>query len=156
MKIIKIFLILIFFISSLMIYGQNCSNYHIEKCRWTGDSFLYSRQSKNALFIQGMTSEFSITVYGGEEYYIAVNGDKKLGEIKIRVKQDNIEKTVLYDNSDYKYENHFYFKNENTQNLIIEITSLEEKKFSNSLNKYCLGVLVQFRNDIDKEISTGF
>ena len=156
MKIIKIFFALVFSISSFLTYGQNCSNYHIEECRWSGESFLYSRQSKSAVFIQGMTLKFSITVHGGEEYYVSVHGDKKLGKIKIRVKEDNKEKTVLYDNSDYKYESYFYFKNENTRNLIIEISSVGEKKFSKSLDRYCLGILVEFRTYIDKKTSTEF
>lgn len=156
MKNTKIFFTLIFTISSLLTYSQNCSNYHIEECQWADESFLYSRQSKSALYVQGMTSEFSITVYGGEEYYVSISGDKKLGKIKIRVKEDNKDKTILYDNSNYKYESYFYFKNGNSRNLIIEISSVGEKKFSKSLDRYCLGVLVEFRNDIDKKSSTGF
>ena len=72
-------------ISSIISYGQNCSEYHINKCRWADESFLYSRQSKSAMFVAGMTSEFSITVYSGEEYYVSIKGDRKLGDIRVRI-----------------------------------------------------------------------
>lgn len=156
MKNIKIFFSILFIISSFLTYGQNCPDYHIDHCRWADDSYLYSRQSRNALFIQGMSSEFSISVYDGEEYYISVQGDKKLGKIKIRVKEDNAKKTILYDNSNYKYENYFYFKNKNSRNLIIEVTSLAEKKFSTSAERYCVGVLIEFRPFEDIKTNTGF
>lgn len=145
MKKIKLFFTIIFSISSFIIYGQNCSNYHVDNCRRADESFAISRQSRSALFTQGMSSEFTITVYGGEEYYISVQGEKNLGNMKIRVKEDNKRNTVLYDNSAYDYEAFFYFKNENTKSLIIEITSEAEKKFSSSTNRYCVGVLIEYR-----------
>ena len=111
MKAYKIVFLVSFTLISFAALSQNCTNYHSEKCRWADDSFLYSRQSKSALYTPGMTSEFVITVYE-EEYYISVKGDKNLGKIQIVVKEDNAEKTVLYDNSKYKYEDYFYFKNE--------------------------------------------
>ena len=156
MKNVKLFFTILFSISSFLTFGQNCPDYNINNCRWADDTFLFSRQSRNALYTQGMSSEFSITVYGGEEYYVSVQGDKKLGKIKIKVKDDNKQNTVLYDNSKYKYESYFYFKNENTRNLIIEITSVAEKKFSSSTDRYCLGVLIEFRTYEAKKTSTGF
>ncbi len=156
MRALKTLLIFIFTICSFIAYSQSCPNYHIDECRWAGDSFLYSRQSRSALYTAGMTSEFVITVYGGEEYYVSVVGDKKLGNIRIKVMEDNKEKTALYDNSRYKYEGYFYFKNETSRNLILEVTTEGKKKFSQSLERFCLGVLIQFRNDIDQKTSTGF
>jgi len=156
MKIIKLFLIVIFSISTYTTYAQNCSEYHINKCSWADESFLYSRQSRSALFSPGMTSEFSITAYGGEEYYVSIEGNRKLGKIRIRVKEDDENKTVLYNNAHYEYENFFYFKNENTRNLIIEVSSEAAPKFANSTDRYCIGVLIQFRNYKKEEVDTGF
>ena len=156
MKYSRLYFSLVFVMVSFITYGQNCSDYHNENCRWADESFLYSRQSKSALFTQGMTSEFAITVYGDEEYYISLKGEKKLGDIRIRVKEDNADKNVLYDNSDYKYEESFYFKNENSRTLLLEITSVSNKKFSNSTERYCIGVLIQFRNYGNQKTRTGF
>lgn len=152
----KIFIVLIFTLSVSYLYSQDCTDYHINKGHWTDDSYLYSRQSKSALFVQGMTSEFVITVYGGEDYYVAVNSHRKLGTTRIRIKEDTEDKNVLYDNAQFDYENFFFFRNENTRNLIIEVSSLAEEEFSNSSKRYCLGVLIQFRTYRDKQTKTGF
>ena len=108
------------------------------------------------MFVAGMTSEFSITVYSGEEYYVSIKGDRKLGDIRVRIKEDNEEKSLLYDNADYDYEDFLFFKNENTRNLILQVSSEAEGKFSNSSDRYCVGVLIEFRTYEDKETSTGF
>lgn len=152
----SLFITILLTLYSLTSFSQNCSEYHIDKCRWTDDSFLYSRQSRSALYTKGMTSEFSITVYGGEEYYVSVTGDRQLGDIRIRVKEDDEHKTLLYDNAEYEYEDFFFFKNEVTRNLILQISSEAEQKFSNSSDRYCLGVLIEFRTYKNKKTSTGF
>lgn len=150
------FVFIVFLLSfSFSVLAQECVNYHSDNCRWADDTFLYSRQSKSALFTPGMSSEFVITVYD-EEYYVSVTGDKKLGKIRIRVKEDNKDKTVLYDNAKYKYEDFFYFKNENTRNLIIEVSSMSKQKFSQSADRLCLGVLIEFRNDKQTKKEMGF
>lgn len=139
--------ILLFFITlSYISYGQDCTEYHITNCRWADRSFLYSRQSKSAGFKPGMSSEFNIVVYDGEEYYISVDGHKKLGNIRIRLIEDDEHQTILYDNAQFKYENYFYFKNSLTKNLIVEISSeVPENDKTNDI--YCLGVLIEFRNN---------
>lgn len=139
-------LIILFLIQALYSFGQNCTEYHIDHCRWADRSFLYSRQSKSAAFKPGMKSEFSIVVYGGEEYYLSVDGHKKLGNIRIRLIEDNTEQTILYDNAQFKYENFFYFKNSLTKNLIVEITSeVEDDEITDDI--YCIGVLIEFRSN---------
>jgi len=155
MKTYKIVFLISFTLFSFVAISQDCTNYHSEKCKWADDSFLYSRQSKSALFTPGMSSEFVITVYD-EEYFISIKGDKNLGKIRIRVKEDNEEKTVLYDNSIYKYEDFFYFLNENTRNLIIEVSSEANKNFSSSADRNCLGVLIEFRNENSTKKEIGF
>lgn len=156
MKNIKLLFAIVFSVSTFTTYGQNCSDYHVDNCRWADESFLYCRQSKSALFRAEMESEFSITVYGGEEYYISIKGDHKLGKIRVRIKEDDAEKAVLYNNAHYNYEDYFYFKNENTRNLIIEVTSEAISKFNKSTERYCVGVLIQFRNYKDDPTNTGF
>lgn len=132
--------------------AQDCTDYHIENCRWADRTFLYSRQSKSALFTPGMKSNFSIVVYSGEEYYISVSGHRKLGDIHVRLKDDDENNTVLYDNANFKYEDFFYFKNALTKKLIIEVSVKENEKYKNE--KFCIGVLIEFRSDKTIE-STG-
>jgi hypothetical protein len=140
--------ILLFLLSSFAFQanGQSCANYHIENCRWADQSFFYSRQSRSALFIHGTTSKFKIIVYSGEEYYVSVAGHRKLGNIQVKLYVDNDEKEVLYDNSNFDYEEFFYFKNEKTRKLIVEITTEETDDKKDAKDKYCIGVLLEFRS----------
>jgi hypothetical protein len=93
-----------------------------------------------------MKSKFSIVVYGGEEYYISVDGHRKLGDIRLRILESGDEEAVLYDNVDYKYEDFFYFKIERTRKLIVEISAEKPDDPEEAEKKYCLGVLIEFRD----------
>ena len=126
--------------------GQDCTNYHVDNCRWADRTFLYSRQSRSAIFTPGMKSEFRIIVYGKEEYYISIDGHRKLGDIRLRVFEDNKKKSVLYDNANFNYEDFFYFKNSRTRDLVIEISTEEPRDPKAKENRYCLGVLIEFRD----------
>ena len=141
----KLQYILAFLMLSAVSYGQNCNNYHIDNCRWADRTFLYSRQSKSAVFTPGMRSEFKIVVYGGEEYYMSIDGHRKLGDIRLRVYEDNEKKTLLYDNAEFEYEEYFFFKNTKTRDLIVEVTSEEADDPKEAKEKYCLGVLIEFK-----------
>ena len=143
---IKYLIISLLLFVPLFLNGQNCTNYHIDHCRWADRTFLYSRQSRSAIFTEGMTSSFSIVVYGGEEYYISVDGHRKLGDIRLRIFEDDEQKTMLYDNAEFRYEQFFYFKISRTRKLIIEVSSEEPKSEKTKDDKYCLGVLLEFRD----------
>lgn len=139
----KFLLILLLLLGALPIisFSQDCFEYHIENCRWAPENeFQMSRQSRSSEFAPGEKIEFSIVVYEGEEYYISVNGHRKLGDIRLRIYEDDEERYLLYDNKEYRYEKFFYFKVTNTRNLILEISSEENKDDK----KYCLGVLIEY------------
>jgi len=146
---ILIFTILLFI--PIFAFSQDCTRYHIEHCRWADRTFLYSRQSKSALFKKGMSSEFSIVVYGGEEYYISVDGHRKLGDIRLRIFEDDAQKTQLYDNAEFKYEKYFFFKVSRTRKLIVEVSTREPENDKTSDEKYCVGVLIEFRDTSSSE-----
>jgi hypothetical protein len=106
-----------------------------------------------------MKSEFSIVVYGGEEYYISVDGHRKLGDIGVKIYEDDKNRTQLYSNAEFNYEQFFYFKISRTRKLIIEISTQKSKSKGKSDKKYCLGVLIEFRDKKsleDKPKKTGF
>ena len=135
----------LFIFQSIAVFSQDCTEYHIDHCRWADRSFLYSRQSKSAAFTPGMKSEFNIVVYDGEEYYISVAGHKKLGDIRLRLIEDDKDKIVLYDNQHFNYEDYFYFKNSLTKKLIVQIISEVSDEDKSNDERYCIGVLIEFR-----------
>jgi hypothetical protein len=93
-----------------------------------------------------MKSEFRIVVYKGEEYYISVDGHRKLNDIRLKIYDNNENKTLLYDNEDFNYETYFFFKNTHTRDLIVELSTTEASDPEEARNKYCVGVLIEFRN----------
>ena len=137
------------------LFSQNCLQYHVENCRWADRTYLYSRQSRSAGFKPGMSSEFKIVVYAGEEYYISISGHRKLGDIQMRLKEDDDLKTILYDNADFNFETYFYFKNSTSRNLIIEISTPPPDDPDENEMVYCLGVLIEFRKNIENRDEGG-
>ena len=155
LQFIKLFTRLLpFLLLPLFSGAQECVNYHIDHCRWADRTFLYSRQSRSAYFTPGMKSEFRIIVYGGEEYYISVDGHRKLGDIRVRVFEENDNRTLLYDNAEFRYEAYFYFKNSRTRDLLVEVTTEEPDDPAEGQERYCLGVLIEFRDTGSPEEST--
>ncbi len=148
---LKFLISFILFLFPVFLFGQNCNNYHKSNCRWADRTFIYSRQSRSALFTPGMSSEFSIVVYGGEEYYISVDGHRKLGDIGVKIYEDDKNKTQLYSNAEFNYEQFFYFKISRTRKLIVEISTEEPKNKEKPDKKYCLGVLIEFRDNKSSE-----
>ena len=144
-RLILAFIISIVYITTL---GQSCKNYKWEKCDGYGPPYKYSGQSKSAYFEKGQKSSFSINVYGGFEYSIRICTDKNLKDIYFRLREDGVNKKIIYDSSteniDY-LEIQFYV--ENTKKLILEVIAPESDDPENE--KYedrtgCVGVLIEY------------
>jgi hypothetical protein len=125
-------------------YGQDCTDFHQYHCSYADYTFFYSRQSKSIQFRKGQSSEFQIIAYGGEDYYLAVCGSQKLGNIRFQIIEDNADRTVLYDNADNEYLESISFTNEVTRNMIIQL-SVEEGSVKESKITGCAGMVIQFR-----------
>ncbi len=142
----RIFVIIVsflFFIPFTTI-AQDCTDYHQYHCLYADYTFFYSKQSKSALFKQGQSSEIKIIAYSGEDYYIAVCAHRKFGDIRFRILEDNPARKVIYDNAQDNYSESIIFSNDNTRNLIIEV-SVPEGESSSSSERRCVGVVIQFR-----------
>lgn len=131
-------------------FGQDCTDYHQYHCPYAGYTYYYSRQSKSFQFHKGQSTEIQIVAYAGEDYYLAVCGNQKLGKIRFRIMEDNAAKTVLFDNAENDYSESVIFTNEATKNLIIELStpdgSSHESKYTG-----CIGLVIQFRKTANPE-----
>lgn len=125
-------------------YGQDCTDFHQYHCSYEDYTFFYSRQSKSIQFRKGQSSEIQVIAYGGEEYYLAVCGSKKLGKIRFRIIEDNPDSTVLFDNANNNYLNSINFTNEVTRNLIIQL-SVAAGSARESKETGCVGIVIQLR-----------
>ncbi|MBN2485351.1 MAG: hypothetical protein JXB34_05215 [Bacteroidales bacterium] len=132
-----------FHLLAITALSQDCTDYHQYHCTYADYTYFYSQQSKSLLLPPGQKSEMNIIVYAGEEYYIALCAHQKLGNVQFRILEDSPKRTEIYDNAKDNYSPSISFANQRTRKLIIEITTPSGKP--GDKNKYCAGVLVEFK-----------
>jgi hypothetical protein len=136
-----VFIILLF--TTTISFSQDCYYYHEYQCKFPNTTYYISGQSRSALFANGMTSEFKIVTFGGEDYHISVCHQFKTKNVRFRLIEDNEDKTVLFDNAANKYTPEVSFSNNSARRLIIEV-SIPEDPSSKDGNQ-CVGVLIHSR-----------
>ncbi len=136
-------LVLIF--QTFIFEAQDCFYYHEYFCKFPNTSYFYSGQSRSALFTYGMTSEFKLVTFGGEDYYVSICYERKFKNVRMRILEDNDEKTVIYDNKDFSYQTTMTFSNNVARKLIVEISIPEDATKKEGQDMHCVGVLIHFR-----------
>lgn len=140
------------YLSGLMLFllifiqsgGQDCFYYHEYFCKFPNSSYFYSGQSRSALFAPGMVSEFKLVTFGGEDYNISICYERKFKNVRFRLIEDDVAKSVLYDNKENNYQTVMNFTNNVARKLIIEISVPEEENAKKD-DLHCVGVLIHFR-----------
>jgi hypothetical protein len=134
-----------FLLQVCVLGGQDCFYYHEYFCKFPNSTYFYNGQSRSALFAYGMTSEFKIITFGGEDYSISICYERKFKEVRMRLIEDNADKTVLYDNKDFGYQTTMTFTNNVARKLIVEISVPEDASGKEGQSLHCVGVLIHFR-----------
>ena len=148
---LKRFIILaLVFINIKLLFGQDCSYYHEYFCKFPNSSYFYSSQSRSALFTSGMTSQFKLVTFGGEDYSISICYERKFKKVRIRLIEDNADHTVLYDNADFDYKETMTFSNNVARKIIIEISVPEDPTNKDNQELRCVGVLIHFRKTYEE------
>lgn len=142
----KIYLIIALFLTTSFIHldSQDCYYYHEYQCKFPNSTYYISGQSRSALFSLGMTSEFKIVTFGGEDYHISICHQFKIKNIRFRLIEDNEDKTVLFDNAENKYQNEVSFTNNTARKIIIEV-SIPTDPTNKEKDNQCVGVLIHSR-----------
>ena len=144
-KNIIIFLYSLLTLISVSALAQDCFYYHEYFCKFPNSSYFYSGQSRSALFTFGMTSEFKLVTFGGEDYNISICYEKKYKNVRLRLLEDNESRTVLYDNSESGYKTEMNIANNVARRLIIEINVPDDPSGKGDQELRCVGVLIHFR-----------
>jgi hypothetical protein len=137
--------ILFFYMQIINLGGQDCFYYHEYFCKFPNSTYFYSGQSRSALFAFGMTSEFKIVTFGNEDYHLSICYERKFKNVRMRLIEDNSDRTILYDNKDFSYQTTMTFTNNVARKLIIEISIPEDATGKEGQDLHCVGVLVHFR-----------
>ncbi len=143
-KIILLFKTILLFIV-IKTNAQDCFYYHEYFCKFPNSTYFYSGQSRSALFTFGMTSEFKLVTFGGEDYNINLCYEKKFKNVRLRLLEDNENRSVLYDNSEFGYKLDMNISNNVARRLIIEIAVPDDPTGKGDQELRCVGVLVHFR-----------
>jgi hypothetical protein len=123
--------------------SQDCTEFHQYQCTYADYTYFYSQQSKSILLMRGQSKELNIVAYAGEEYYVSVCAHEKFGNVNFRILEDNVSRTVIYDNAIDNNSTSVFFSNDRTRKLIVEISVPPGK--SNDKEKRCIGVLIEFK-----------
>lgn len=150
--------------AQILYTGDNCTYYHQDNCPIPDFSFYYNGQSKSALFKRGQTSELHIVVYEGEDYFVSVCAPKRWQPVRLRIMEDDEDKTVLFDNKKQNYVDTVKFSNKVTKRLILEVSTppmdeTDEKEDPDETR--CVGVLIASRRTkqskfVPTDDNTGF
>ncbi len=136
----QIFLI----ITVLYSFTQDCTEYHQFHCLYADNSFVYSSHSKSELYSRGQTSEIKLEIYEGEDYYVSVCANRKFGDIRFKIMEDNDDSTLIYDNADNDYDDSVIFTNDVTRNIIIEV-SVPGGTDKGKTERRCVGIVIESR-----------
>jgi len=122
--------------------SQNCQNYE-KKCPSPPKDFKVSSLSKSFSLRKKQIIRIKLTLYGGRMYFFSVEGKKILGDIHLRVYENNEERKILYDNAVNGFKKTKMLNVESTVNLIIEISA--PSYFKDRIRE-CSGFLVAYKN----------
>ncbi len=144
MKAIKYLHILILAVTAQVLLAQDCYYFHEYQCKFPDNTYYLNGQSRSALFTYGMTSQFKMVTFGGEDYHISICYQLKVKYVRFRLIEDNEEKTVLFDNAENKYATEVFFSNNVARRIIVEI-SVPDEALTKDKTPQCVGVLIHSR-----------
>lgn len=125
--------------------AQDCYYYHEYQCKFPNTTYYISGQSRSALFTYGMTSEFKMVTFGGEDYHISICHQFKMKNVHFRLIEDNEDKVVLFDNATSNYITEVTFTNNTTRKIIVEISIPDDPTAKDKNVNQCVGVLIHSR-----------
>ncbi len=96
--------------------GQ-CKGFARRICRLDLEHYIHDGNYHAAILTEGEEAELYKTFYADQDYRIAICGSDLMADIQFRVM--DIQRNVLYDNSDNDYKGTWDFRLESSQQLMI-------------------------------------
>ncbi len=149
MKTTKCFITGLLLISTAVLFGQDCVDYH----RFSGCNMdrqrgykIYS-QSKSAVISVQDTIEFNIVFYGQKDYVFTFCTRQDLYPINFRL-FDADSRNVLYDNANDRFIESLGIGFDATRSVTIQLNVLAGNARPSELENDvgCIGLLLQYRN----------
>lgn len=142
MRIIKYVSLLILLLFSYDIVAQNCRDYE-KKCPSPPKDYKISSLSKSFSLRKKQTMYVKMTLYSGRIYFLSVDGKKALGNIHLRIFENNEERNILYDNAINNFQKMKSIRVQTTINLVIEVSA---PSYFKDRVRECSGLLVAYKD----------
>jgi len=140
-KKISIFAIILF---SMQINATaQCSSFTKNECMPKLSPYIYNGQMNNAVLSEGDIAELMLVFYGNQNYRIVVCGDKNIGDVNFKLKNNNGK--TIFTNTDHNMVDHWDFNVKSTQQLTVEVSVPQSSsKDNDSYKSGCVSILVGF------------
>ncbi len=97
--------------------AAQCKGFARRICKLDLENYIHDGNYHAAILTEGEEAELYKTFYAGQDYRIAVCGSELMADIEFRVM--DIQRNVLYDNSEHDYISTWDFRLESSQQLMI-------------------------------------
>ncbi len=128
--------------------AQSCYGFHLTKGCDVRDTDEYKNfsASRSVMVEAQRTYQYQLTLYGGYDYKVGLCTEKGYYPIHFKIINAD-DNSVFYDNYEDDYVETVGFTNDNTRNVIIEVTLLASKmEFRDSADlRACLGIAFFWR-----------
>jgi hypothetical protein len=126
--------------------AQNCGKAKAYKqCAYPDDSRFENKLNWSKTFRKGQTKQYVLTFFKNRHYYISVCSKKYNDNIHFKIKEDNEDQDVLYDNALYELNGVMEFHMKETKKLIIEIYSPPSRINEVTQRYICVGMRLFYR-----------
>ncbi|MCU4162777.1 hypothetical protein [Carboxylicivirga caseinilyticus] len=141
MKTFKYIQLLIIILISCNTTAQNCREFE-KKCPSPPKEYKISSLSKSFSLRKKQTIYVKLTLYADRIYFLSVDGKKALGNIHLRIFENDEERKILYDNAINNFQKTKSISVQSTINLVIEVSA---PSYFNDRVRECSGLLVAYK-----------
>ena len=142
----KAFLLILAVLFSNSFFAQDCvKSKAYKQCAYPDDSSFENKFNWSKSFRKGQTKQYVLTFMKGRQYYISVCSKDYKKDIHIKLREDNENQDVLYDNAINELSKTLDLKIDETKKLSVEV-SVPPGNISESKKKYfCVGLRMFYR-----------
>ena len=134
----------IFFFHS--VFSQDClKSKAYKQCAYPDDSNYENKFNWSKSFRKGQTKQYVLTFYKNRQYFISVCSKRYNENIHFRIKEDNENQDILYDNAIYELSGIMEFDMKETKKLIIEIYSPPSRINEKMQRNNCVGMRLFYK-----------
>lgn len=144
-NILKPLVVLMLILGFAITSNAQCKTFTKRSCLDVLDPYVFDGQLNTAILTEGDVAELLLTLYGGQSYRILICGQEVLGDIEFNLYDTN--RNLIYSNKDHDYVDHWDFKSNSTQQLIVQVIIPKTESADDMLHNGCVSILKGFKEE---------